>query len=115
MSYPPVSILNTVPYSALGTVRYLGWFCTDDNYQVGPFPASWTGPDRGVCLITEVSAVVNTPGGPVQAKPYSSSGTSFSQFAIIQTGGNSFEVTRRTSGAEDAPPPDYVEPTTQQK
>jgi len=79
---------------------------------------SWTASGRGVCLVTEISANVSTPGGTVEATPYTSSGTSYSQFAVLQTSDNplAFEVTRRVSLApEDAPPADYKEPTTKQK
>ncbi|WP_211237412.1 hypothetical protein [Paucisalibacillus globulus] len=47
-------------------------------------------------MITRITAIVRTPIGEVNAVPYTSSGTSFSQYAIIQTGEYLFEVTRRT-------------------
>jgi hypothetical protein len=89
-------------------------FCSNDDYTVTP-NTCWMADSRGVCLVTEISAVVKTPNGNIQATPYTSSGTSYSQFAIIQTGPNSFEVTRRVTGVEDVVPADHVEPTSQQK
>ncbi len=114
MSYPLVNIINSTNYIASGTVSYMSIFCSNDNYTVTP-GTSWTADSRGVCLVTEISAVIQTPNGNIQATPYTSSGTSYSQFAIIQTSSTSFEVTRRVSAAEDVVPEDYVEPTSQQK
>jgi hypothetical protein len=74
------------------------------------------GPGRGGCLLTEITATVQTPQGNIVAKPYTSSGTSYSQFAVINTGGNTFAVTRVVTSAEAGDTPaDYVPPTTQQK
>lgn len=114
MGYPVVQIANSTNYIASGTVSYASIFCSNDNYTVTP-TTTWSASSRGVCLVTEISAVVQTPNGNIQATPYTSSGTSYSQFAIIQTGPNSFEVTRRVSLSEDAMPADYVEPTEKQK
>jgi hypothetical protein len=114
MSYPNVQIANSTSFNASGTVSYRSIFCSNDDYSVTP-NTTWTAGSRGVCLVTEISAVVQTPNGNIQATPYTSSGTSYSQFAIIQTGPSSFEVTRRVSGAEDVAPKDHVEPTAKQK
>lgn len=115
MSYPLVNIINSTNYIATGTVSYASAFCSNDDYTVTP-GTSWTASSRGVCLLTEISAVLQTPNGNIQATPYTSSGTSYSQFAIIQTSPTSFEVTRRVSGAtEDVAPENHVEPTSQQK
>ena len=96
-AYPPVSILNSTPFSAFGEVNYRSILCSDDNYNVAPSPATWTADSRGVCLVTRITAIVRTPNGDIAATPYTSSGTSYSQFAIIQTGPNQFEVTRRVT------------------
>ena len=114
MAYPPIQILDSTPYNVRGTVVYMIQFCSNDDYSVTP-TNTWTGPGRGICLITEINALVKTPKGDVWAKPYTSSGTAFNQYVIIQTGDNTFEVVRRVSGAEDGPPADYVEPTEKQK
>lgn len=115
-AYPPIKLTNSTPYlAASGTVRYLSWACRDDDYQNLQSGHTWTGPGRGTCLLTEITAIVRTPGGDVYAEPYQSSGTSYSNFAIIQIGENKFKVTRITEGSEDLRPQGYMEPTTQQK
>jgi hypothetical protein len=114
MAYPLVEIANSTNYICTGTVHYASIFCSNDGYTVTP-NTTWKASGRGVCLVTEISATVKTPSGNIVATPYTSSGTSYSQFAIIQTGPNSFEVTRRVSLLEDETPADYVEPTEQQK
>ncbi len=114
MSYPLVNIHNSTNYIANGTVDYMSIFCSNDDYTVTP-NTSWQASSRGVCLVTKISATVKTPNGDFQATPYTSSGTSYSQFAIIQVGPNQFEVTRRVSAMEDEIPADYKEPTEQQK
>jgi len=114
MAYPPVQIKNSTEFVVNGKVEYRSIFCSDDSYFVTP-TTTWTGPDRGACLVTKITATVRTPGGDIEATPYTSSGTSFSQFAIIQTGPGSFQVTRIVTEFEDQPPAGYVEPTTQQK
>src|SRR2546425_1101964 len=117
MSYPLVNIVNSTNYSASGTVEYASAFCSNDNWGAGA-GQPWTASSRGGCLGAGVTANLAGNGTTIQATAYSSSGTSYSQFALIQTGfGNppTFEVTRRVSGTEDAQPEDYEEPTTQQK
>jgi hypothetical protein len=114
MSYPDVEITNSTNFIADGTVHYMSIFCSNDDYEVTP-NTTWTAGSRGSCLVTEIDAVVHTPNGDIQASSYTSSGTSYSQFAVIQTGANSFEVTRRVTGAEDVAPEDYEEPTSEQK
>jgi len=114
MSYPLVNITNSTNYNAWGTVSYASIFCSNDGYSVTPNTA-WQASSRGVCLVTEISATVRTPNGDIVATSYSSSGTSYSQFAVIQTGPNAFEVTRRVSALEDAIPEGHKEPTEKQK
>ena len=96
MAYPDVTIVNSTQFTASGRVEYASIFCSDDNYIVSPNGATWTN-SRGVCLITRITATVRTPDGDIAAVPYTSSGTSYSQFAIIQTARNQFEVTRRVT------------------
>jgi hypothetical protein len=114
MGYPRVQILDSTPYNVRGTVVLATIFCSNDDYSVTP-TNTWTGPERGVCLVSEINALVKTPKGEVWAKSYTSSGTSYSQFAVVQTGETTFEVIRRVSGEGDGPPADYVEPTEKQK
>lgn len=113
MAYPPVEIKNSTAFIAWGTVVYRSVFCRNDSYHVTP-NTTWKSPGRGVCLVTEITATVRTPGGDIVATPYTSSGTSYSQFAIIQTGASSFQVTRIVTALEDGEPENYAEPTTQQ-
>jgi hypothetical protein len=114
MAYAIVHIVNSTNFTVCGTVSYMSLFCSNDDYCIGP-NASWSANSRGLCLVKEISAVVQTPGGNVQATPYTSSGTSYSSFAVVQTGTTSFAVTRVVSGAEDAAPSDHVDPTEHQK
>ena len=115
MGYPLVQIVNSTNYIANGTVEYASAFCSDDDYKSLAAGATWSATSRGTCLVTKITATLQTPGENTDALPYTSSGTSYSQFAIIQTGPNAFEVTRRVSQAEDTSPVDYVAPTEKQK
>jgi len=95
--YPLVSVSNSVEYIVSGTVHYSSWLCSDDDFDITPNTA-WAASSRGACLIKEITATVTTPDGDIDATPYTSSGTSYSQFAVINHGnGNNFEVTRRVS------------------
>jgi hypothetical protein len=115
MSYPNVQIHNSTNYVASGTVDYASIFCSNDQYNNLQPGATWTGPDRGVCLVTQITAVLSVNGGLVQAVPYTSSGTSYSQYAIVQVGAG-FAVTRLTTAAESVDVGELqAEPTTQQK
>ncbi|MFC4102113.1 hypothetical protein [Paenibacillus xanthanilyticus] len=97
--YDPVQIANSTPYSAVGRIEYASIFCSNDNYSVAA-GRTFTAPGRGVCLLTRITATVATPSGNIEAEPYTSSGTSFSQFAIIQVGENRFQVTRVVTAAK---------------
>ncbi|MCC3160037.1 hypothetical protein LJ737_22560 [Hymenobacter sp. 15J16-1T3B] len=120
MAYPPVHIVNSTPGSVSGTVTYPSFFCSDDNYSI-PFNGQpWQAGGRGVCLVTKITATVVVGGQSFEAVPYTSSGTSYSQFAVIQTGVNAFAVTRVTTEVGDAGDSVDVgellaEPTAQQK
>ena len=114
MSFELVSITNSTEFIATGHVKYVSGFCADDKYDVTP-NTTWKASGRGLCLLSEISAVVKTPNGNIVATPYTSPGTTYSQFAIVQTGPTSFTVTRLVSGTQDLPPEDYVEPTVLQK
>lgn len=91
-AHPLVKISDSTEHGATGRVEYLSFLCGDDDYSVTP-GSTWRATSRGLCLVTEIGAEVNTPNGVVQAKPYTSSGTSYSQYNIVQNW-NSFEVTR---------------------
>ncbi|WP_207890960.1 hypothetical protein [Hymenobacter edaphi] len=119
MAYPPVHITNSTPYAVSGTVTYPTFFCSDDNYNMSG-NGQWTAGGRGVCLVTKITATVAVNNQSIEAAPYTSSGTSYSQFAVIQTGPGSFAVTRVTTEVGDAGDSVDVgellaEPTEQQK
>jgi len=101
MGYPDVNVTNSTPYPVTGGVTYESIFCSNDTFNLNPGPGTTWSNGRGVCLITSVYAVVTYNGQGVQAAPYSSSGTSYSQFAVVQTGDGAFAVTRLTGGADD--------------
>jgi len=102
--YPAVNIINSTTHAVTGTVVYAA--CSDDDFKIAAGPGtSWTGPYRGGCLITEISAQIAYEGTFVEATPYESSGTSYSEFAVIQQNQKNppgFEVTRRTTKSEEA-------------
>ena len=90
MSYPSVKVYNSTNETCSVKVKYAA--CTTDEVDIYPMN-DWSN-DRGVCLITEVSADVHLPNGTNQAaKSYTSSGTSYSEFAIIKQDDN-YTVTR---------------------
>lgn len=92
MGYPHVHIANSTGHYVSGTVHYASAFCSNDDYQIDP-DSDWTASSRGVCLLTEVDAEVLVDGNKIRATPYTSSGTSYSQFAVIQIHGG-YAVTR---------------------
>lgn len=110
MAYPNVNLINSTNYIVEGEIAYASAFCKNDSYTITPF--TQTNLSRGVCLITGISAKVRTPDGDFVATPYESSGTSYSQFAVIQTGLKSFMVTRRVArlDIEPAEPVQIAEP-----
>lgn len=114
MAYPLVRIANSTKYAVEGDAIYCSAFCSDDHYNVESGMA-WEAKSRGVCLLKRITATVQTPSGNIEATPYTSSGTSYSQFAVVDLGGNNFSVTRVVNDTEDFPPENYVEPTEQQK
>jgi len=75
------------------------------------------GPRRQLCLLTQITARLETPGGTIHATPYKSSGTSFSKFAVIQIRSDplKFEVIRRANSAEDKKAADSTEQTAARK
>jgi hypothetical protein len=94
MSYPVVDIANSTEFIVSGKVSYKSLLCKNDDYNVTP-KTHWTAKSRGVCLVTRITAIVKTPNGNIEAKPYKSSGTSYSQFAVIALSPTEFQVTRR--------------------
>lgn len=88
-SYPDVRVTNSTPFAAEGNVQYAA--CSGDSWSTSQLPAgSSISFSRGVCLVTSINATVNG----VSADSYTSSGTSYSQYAIISKPGGGFAVTR---------------------
>ena len=102
MSYPPINIVNSTKYLIYGTVYYLDLYCSGTSeFAIDPNSSYTINDGRGLCLITEIDAEVEvSQKETIKAESYTSSGTSYSQFAVLQTGTNSFEVTRRVSSEE---------------
>ena len=71
------------------------WSCGDDENSSPVAPGSYyEASSRGVCLLTQVSATIYDPvNGETSALPYTSSGTSYSQFAVIDNADGSYQVT----------------------
>lgn len=114
MAYPLVKITNATKWYVSGKVDYMSPFCSNDDYGVGSL-ASWEAKSRGICLLTKITAQVQTDHGTIEAKAYESSGTSYSQFAVLEVAPGKFIVTRVVQALEDEPPADYVEPAAVQK
>lgn len=116
MAYPLVHITNSTNYPASGKVGYLSAFCSDDNYSVDA-NKDWRASSRGVCLLGSITATLTINGQSVTATPYQSTGTAYSEFAIIQTG-NNYAVVRVAGMAAEADTDlgaVEAEPTEQQK
>jgi hypothetical protein len=90
MSYPDVHVHNSTNYSVTGTVHYAA--CSSDDFNLGPGTDFYH--SRGACLITEITANVFLPNGSITATPYESSGTSYSQYAVIENLPGKYTVTR---------------------
>lgn len=91
--YPFVSISNSTQHNVSGRVEFAACFQSTYVTHVGQ---TWTDDERGVCLVTKITAVVATNDGNVEARPYVSTGTSYSNYAVIYRNGN-YEVTRVTN------------------
>jgi len=93
MEYPEISILNSTPFDASGVISYAGASCSEEKYKIES-SRPWGPISRGDCLVTKITGTVYTPTGSVEATPYTSSGTSYSQFALVQTDDGGFQITR---------------------
>ena len=115
MAYPLVHITNSTNYPVKGEVDYLSAFCSNDSYSIAP-NKDWRASSRGVCLLSSITATLTINGQSVTATPYQSTGTAYSEFAIIQTGEN-YAVVRIAGAAEADTDLGAVEaePTEQQK
>lgn len=117
MAYDPVIIYNSTGHNVpQGKVEYLSWVCKDDNYSIGIDQSFWQASSRGSCLVTKITATVDVRGKHVQAVAYDSSGTSYSRFAVVATGPESFAVTRLITGSDNVDLGEIQpEPTEEQK
>ncbi len=88
--YPFVTVANSTPFHVSGRVDFA--VCLQSTYVANSWQ-KWTDDERGLCLVTKVTATVATADGNINAKPYISTGTTFSHFAVIYRDGN-YEVTR---------------------
>lgn len=94
LAYPDARIDQRIPgWTANGRVTYA--FCRPGDFTIdfSETHTEW----RGACLITEVSATLfkdDGQGESVRAKPYYSSGTSFSQYEIVNDPNLGFCVRR---------------------
>jgi len=92
--YPDVRVENVTPHTATFTVNYSSYLCSNDNDKSVSPGGLWTG-SRGACLITSITASVKTEDNEiVRCSSYSSSGTSYSTFAVMWGGTNSCSVQR---------------------
>lgn len=58
--------------------------CSDDNWSIVG-QQTWYGPERGLCLLTKITGYLKVNGNVIQAEPYTSSGTSYSEYELVQT------------------------------
>ncbi|WP_197076351.1 hypothetical protein [Photobacterium iliopiscarium] len=99
MGYPLVAIVNSSNFVAHGSVRYAA--CSSDQFLIAPH-TTWTAKTRGLCLLTKIEGHMTLAGNKeVKIKEYKSSGTSYSQYVIIQTAPETFEVTRRVCSSKN--------------
>lgn len=107
MSYDDVSVTNSTPFTIRGTVFYAA--CENDGFEGLHSGNTWKH-SRGLCLITSVWVTVQTDKGDVGAKPYESTGTSYSQFMVGVDASGNYVVTRIVSTTEENEP-EHVHPT----
>ena len=94
VAYTKVAVHNNTEFNVFGEINYAG--CRTDRYQIAPGAALRQTSNRGGCLVTRITGTVsgkarapNAKAGPVQA--YTSSGTSYSEF-FVQDTGNGYRV-----------------------
>lgn len=89
-----INMTNQTKFPARFSVSY-GWPCNPDK-DIEVWPGKTVQVSAGGCLIREISASVYTIAGgvPTTATPYTSSGTGYRTFNIIQNYDGSFAVIR---------------------
>lgn len=89
--YPEVRVDQRVPgWKANGRVSYAA--CRTGNFEI--YFGETFNEFRGGCLLTDIEAVMFKDDRSVRARPYSSSGTAYSQFEIVQEGPEDFCIRR---------------------
>lgn len=86
-------LTNQTKVHAKATIYY-GACSTDRDKDIAPGETLEIG--AGLCLVTQIAASMYVPGRdmPATAKPYTSIGTGYRTFAIIQNYDGSFAVIR---------------------
>lgn len=90
-AYPDVRVENKV-YGWTASVRTSYAWCSSGNFKInfGEYFLEY----RGWCLLTEVAATMYQGNKAVDACSYTSSGTGYSQFEIVEGGPTGFCVRR---------------------
>lgn len=89
--YPRVVVHNRTKYIINVEVGYA--LCNSDSYD-GLVPDGKTNFARGACLVNRVNATILTPTDIIRAKSYSSTGTAFSTYKVVEERPGVFEVSR---------------------
>lgn len=95
MAYPDVRVENKV-HGWIAAVRTSYAWCSSGNFVIkfGDYILE----PRGWCLLTEVAATMYQGDKAVDACSYTSSGTGYSQFEIVEEGSKGFCVKRVDTG-----------------
>lgn len=86
--FKQVHLYNSTDLYMSSTVNYLA--CRPDNAMMDPFSQWEATSRRGYCLVNYIETQGSRDGQhyDVEVAPYQSSGTKYSQFALILDGGN---------------------------
>lgn len=77
-------------WRAAGRISYAACQSDDFSIEFGQFADRW----RGGCLITEINAVMFRGNQSIRARPYESSGTSYSHYEIVNESDDRFCIRR---------------------
>lgn len=95
-AYPDLRIDNLVPgWSATGRTSYVACSSGDFEIEFGAYHTEY----RGSCLLTEIQAVLynSEKDKTIRPQPYYSTGTSDSQFEIVEEDAENFSIRRVTT------------------
>ncbi|HDW3058386.1 TPA: hypothetical protein RMI67_006337 [Bacillus cereus] len=95
IGYPDIVIFNKTDLDARGDITLATFFCNDITYYVDAHDRTQSY-SRGICLVTKITAFLNYPGSGIVyvAEPYTSTGTSYSQYEIVSIDRNKFKINR---------------------